>query len=98
MYKHGYAITATRLRRILVEDAIHQAKSKYYSYAASDMKKAIDYSEDLEESPQLPGTETYFRTLYEKHKRKTALWSVMAEKIQGLSVGKDGIRYERSQA
>jgi hypothetical protein len=98
LYKHGYALTATRLRRILAEDVIHQAKSKYYSYAASDMKKAIDYSEDLEESAQLPGTETYLRALYEKHKRKTSLWSAMAEKIQGLSVGKDGISYERSQA
>ncbi|MGV7963124.1 regulatory protein RecX [Photorhabdus tasmaniensis] len=98
LYKHGYALTATRLRRILVEDVIHRAKSKYYSYAASDMKKAIDYSEGLEESPQLPGTETYLRVLYEKHKRKTSLWSAMAEKIQGLSVGKNGIRYERSQA
>lgn len=62
------------------------------------MKKAIDYSEDLEESPQLPGTETYLRALYEKHRRKMSLRSAMAEKIQGLSVGKDGIRYARSQA
>ncbi|NRN30823.1 DUF6880 family protein [Photorhabdus heterorhabditis] len=98
LYKHGYALSATRLRRLLVEDAIHQAKSKYYSYAASDMKKAIDYSEGLEESSQLPGTVTYLRALYEQHKRKTSLWPLMAEKIQGLSVGKDGIRYERSQA
>ncbi|HAG0017829.1 TPA: regulatory protein RecX [Salmonella enterica] len=98
LYKHGYALAATLLRRLLVEDAINQAKSKYYSYAASDMKKAIDYSEELEESPQFPGTATYLRTLYEQHKRKTSLWPLMAEKIQGLSVGKDGIDYKRSQA
>lgn len=98
LYKHGYALAATLLRRLLVEDAINQAKSKYYSYAASDMKKAIDYSEDLEDGPQFPGTESYLRTLYERHKRKTSLWPLMAEKIQGLSVGKDGICYKRSQA
>ncbi|ECD9517735.1 regulatory protein RecX [Salmonella enterica subsp. diarizonae] len=98
LYKHGYALAATLLRRLLVEDSINQAKSKYYSYAASDMKKAIDYSEDLEDGPQCPGTESYLRTLYEQHKRKTSLWPLMAEKIQGLSVGKDGICYKRSQA
>jgi hypothetical protein len=38
LYKHGYAHTATLLRRFLVEDNIQQSKSKYYSYAASDMK------------------------------------------------------------
>ncbi|MCW2488850.1 transposase [Candidatus Symbiopectobacterium sp. NZEC127] len=98
LYKHGYALAATLLRRLLVEDAINQAKSKYYSYAVSDMKKAIDYSEDLEDGPQFPGTESYLRTLYEQHKRKTSLWPLMAEKIQGLSVGKDGICYKRSQS
>lgn len=93
LYKHGYAHTATLLRRFLVEDNIQQSKSKYYSYAASDMKKAIDYGEGLEDCPQLPETEDYLRTLYEQHKRKTALWPLMADKIKGLSVGKDGIRY-----
>jgi uncharacterized Zn finger protein len=96
LYKHGYALTATLLRRFLVEEAIHQAKSKYYSYAASDMKKAIDYSETLEESAQLPGTVAYLSALYEQHKRKTSLWPLLVEKIEGLSVGKDGIHYESS--
>lgn len=62
------------------------------------MKKAIDYSEDLEEDPQFPGTVSYLMTLYEQHKRKTSLWPLMAEKIKGLSVGKDGICYKRSRA
>ncbi|RUT64498.1 transcriptional regulator (plasmid) [Morganella morganii] len=98
LYNHGYAFTATLLRRFLVEDNIQQSKSKYYSYAASDMKKAIDYSYGLEESIQLPGTLTYLRGLYDQHKRKTALWPLMAEKIKGLSVGKDGIHYNGSAA
>ncbi|WP_061770398.1 DUF6880 family protein [Serratia symbiotica] len=93
LYKHDYAHTATLLRRFLVEDHIQQSKSKYYSYAASDMKKAIDYGEGLEDCPQLPETEVYLRTLYEQHKRKTALWPLMTDKIKGLSVGKDGLRY-----
>lgn len=96
LYKHGYALTATLLRRFLVEDNIQQSKSKYYSYAASDMKKAIDYGEGLEESVQLPRTPAYLKVLYEQHKRKTALWPLMADKIKGLSVGKDGLDYNGS--
>lgn len=97
LYKHGHALAATLLRHFLVEEAINRAQSKYYSYAASDMKKAIDYSDGLEESAQFPGTENYLRTLYEQHRRKTSLWPLMAEKIRGLSVGKDGIHYERDR-
>lgn len=96
LYKHGHALAATLLRRFLVEDAINQAKSKYYSYAASDMKRSIDYSKGLEESLQFPGTVAYLTTLYEKHKRKTALWPLMEEKIKGLTVGKKGICYQRN--
>lgn len=96
LYKHGHALAATLLRRFLVEDAINQAKSKYYSYAASDMKKSIDYSKGLEESVQFRGTVAYLTTLYEKHKRKTTLWPLMEEKIKGLTVGGKGICYQRN--
>lgn len=95
LYKHGHALAATLLRHFLVEDAINRAQSKYYSYAASDMKKAIDYSSGLEESTQFEGTENYLKALYALHHRKTSLWPLMAGKIRGLSVGKDGIHYER---
>lgn len=93
LYKHGHALTATLLRRFLVEDNIQQSKSKYYSYAASDMKKAIDYGKGLEENIQLPGTLTYLKALHAEHKRKTALWPLMEDKIKGLSIGKDGLDY-----
>ncbi|MEL5515682.1 hypothetical protein PTR77_25675 [Serratia bockelmannii] len=96
LYKHGYALGATLLRQILVEESINRAQTKYYSYAASDMKKAIDYSEGLKESTQFEGTENYLRGLYALHYRKISLWPLMAKKIRGLSVGKDGIHYERN--
>ncbi len=41
LYRHGYACSATLLRRVLAEDCISRSQSKYYSYAASDMKKAL---------------------------------------------------------
>lgn len=39
LYRHGYACSATLLRRVLAEDSISRSQSKYYTYAASDMKK-----------------------------------------------------------
>lgn len=86
LYQHGFALAAVILRRVLVESYIDKAQSKYYAYAASDMKKAIDYSEGLEESAQFMGTRNYLRALYTQHKRKSALWQAMASKVQGLSV------------
>jgi hypothetical protein len=47
LYRHGYACSATLLRRVLAEDSISRSQSKYYTYAASDMKKSIDYSKDV---------------------------------------------------
>lgn len=93
LYRHGYAYSATFLRRILVEDSISRSQSKYYSYAASDMKKAIDYSKNVTWTALLPSTEDYFKSLFMEHKRKYALWEIMQEKIDGLSVGKDSISY-----
>ncbi|EAT4593468.1 SpnT protein [Salmonella enterica] len=93
LYRHGYVYSATFLRRILVEDSISRSQSKYYSYAASDMKKAIDYSKDITWTELVPSTGDYFKFLFIEHKKKYALWEIMQEKIDGLSVGKDSILY-----
>lgn len=98
LYKQGYALSATVLRRCLVEFALQFAQSKYYSHAVSDLKKSIDYSMDIESQTVMPDTEIYLSSLYEKHKRKTSLWPLMKEKIKGLSIGKEGVRYERIQS
>ncbi|EGY29550.1 hypothetical protein Rin_00004800, partial [Candidatus Regiella insecticola 5.15] len=86
------------IRRCLVEFALQSAQSKYYSHAVSDLKKSIDYSMDIESQTVMPDTEIYLSSLYEKHKRKVSLWPLMKEKIKGLSIGKEGVRYERIQS
>lgn len=96
LYQQGYALAAVILRRFLVESYINKAQSKYYAYAASDMKKAIDYSEGLEESAQFAGTLNYLRALYAQHKRKSALWQAMTGKVQGLSVANNRCFYDGS--
>ncbi|PSH22055.1 hypothetical protein B7R74_08280 [Yersinia pseudotuberculosis] len=95
LYKQGYALPAVLLRRCLIENSINLSQSKYYSYAVSDLKKSIDYSIDVKNNTILSDTQTYLSFLYEKHKRKTALWPLMIEKIKGISIGPEGICYER---
>lgn len=94
LYKHGFALAATLLRRYLVERVLQTAQSRYYNHAASDLKKSIDYSAELEDDTGLMSTRAYLVSLYEKHKRKVSLWPLLEEKIKGLSVKKEGIRYE----
>ncbi len=45
LYKHGYALSAVILRRLIAEKSISKGNAKYYSYAASDLKKSVDYSQ-----------------------------------------------------
>lgn len=93
LFSHGFARSATYLRRVLVEDSISRSQSKYYTYAASDMKKSIDYSKNIVWTDAVPSTEAYFKALFADHKRKYALWEVMLEKINGLTLGQDSISY-----
>ena len=79
---HGYACSATLLRRVLAEDSISRSRSKYYSYAASDMKKSIDYSKDITWTEKIPSTEEYLKSLFIEHKRKYALWEIMLERFR----------------
>lgn len=93
LYRHGYACSATLLRRVLAEDSISRSQSKYYTYAASDMKKSIDYSKDITWTEKIPSTEEYLKSLFIEHKRKYALWEIMLEKIAGLVIEKDSVSY-----
>lgn len=93
LYRHGYACSATLLRRALVEDSISRCQSKYYTYAASDMKKSIDYSKGIAWTETIPSTEKYFKSLFVEHKRKCALWEIMLEKIDDLAIEKDSLSY-----
>lgn len=94
LYKHGYAVSAVLLRRCLAELVLHSGKNRYYSYAASDLKKSIDYSASIKNSTIITDTQTYLSLLYEKHKRKHALWPIIQERIKGFIIEKEGISYK----
>ncbi len=93
LYRHGYACPATLLRRVLVEDSISRSQSKYYTYAASDMKKVLIIVKISYGLKKVPSTEEYFKSLFVEHKRKYALWEMMLDKIDGLAIEKDSVSY-----
>lgn len=86
LFNYGYAWPATLLRRYLVEHTLQSAQSKYYRFAVSDLKKSIDYGVGLNNDPLLSSTSVYLASLYDKHKRKMAFWSLVEEKMPKLSV------------
>lgn len=93
LYRYNYPVSAILLRRVLIEACINRAQSKYYWYAASDMKESIDYSKNITGTTLVSTVEEYFEILFMTHKRKQILWDIMQEKIEGITIGKDTISY-----
>ncbi|PHM36686.1 conserved hypothetical protein [Xenorhabdus innexi] len=92
---HHFPRSATFLRRALVDNVLGEAKSRYYQYAVSDLKKSLEYGETLKDSDGVASSETYLAALYDKHKKKSAFWPQALEKINAISVGTNGIKYDR---
>ncbi|MFN8789785.1 MAG: DUF6880 family protein [Neisseriaceae bacterium] len=67
---HGKYLPATLLRRYLADNVLLQAKSKYYDYAISDLKQAIEFGDKIDNWKSFLDTKHYFSHLIEKHKKK----------------------------
>ncbi|MGJ0577827.1 DUF6880 family protein [Xenorhabdus bovienii] len=93
LYKSGFPLSATLVRRALVEDVLGRGASKYYKYAVSDLKKSLDYGEKIQSTDDIASNQTYLTALYAKHKKKASFWSLAEEKIKGVSMDKDGAYY-----
>ena len=61
---HSKYLAATLLRRELVEDVLTRAVSKYYKYGISDLKKAKDFSEHVQDWQTLPNHEEFVESIY----------------------------------
>ncbi|WP_228863008.1 DUF6880 family protein [Xenorhabdus sp. PB30.3] len=92
--QYHFPRSATFLRRTLVENVLEGAKSQYYKYAVSDLKKSLEFGMDIKDSDGIAASQVYLAALYEKHKKKSSFWPQVVEKITGISVKKDGIQYE----
>lgn len=74
--KLGFPVSAVFIRRRLVESNLKLANSKYYKYAASDLKKSIDFMDTVNEDlgDLIPSTTEFMATLTAQHQRKYAFW------------------------
>lgn len=73
--QQGKNLAATLLRRVLVEDVLHKAQSKYYHYAVSDLKKSCDFAEDVTDWQDFDLQQAFIQSLQTQHVRKHAFWS-----------------------
>ncbi|APC91036.1 MULTISPECIES: DUF6880 family protein [Francisella] len=72
-------LVAVLIRRLLVADCLNGGKSKYYDYAVSDLKKAIEFGEIVENWREIQHPIVYFNFLIERHKRKVGFWNRVAD-------------------
>lgn len=80
--QYGFPISAILIRRKLVESTLMQAKSTYYKYAVSDLKKSIDFTEMVKEQDQnlVASTADFIHAINVQHGRKYSFW----EACQGV--------------
>jgi hypothetical protein len=76
LHKHGKNLIATLFRRKLIDDVLASARSKSYRYAASDLKLAGDFAENITNWMGYPSHADYIAQLKAKHPRKMSFWSL----------------------
>lgn len=81
--QHGFPISAIGIRRKLVENTLMQAKSTYYKYAVSDLKKSIDFTEMVKEQDQnlVVSTADFIQAINVQHGRKYSFWEACQDVI-----------------
>ena len=75
---NGKFIAAALIRRSLVNDLVAKAASKYYDYAVSDLKLAIEFGNQVEDWQGSQNNDDYLNELKLTHKKKYSFW----ERIQ----------------
>jgi len=71
---NGRYLGATMLRRYLVNSILIKATSKYYDYAVSDLKLAIEYGAQVVDWKNIPDSGHYVKNLQDTHKKKYSFW------------------------
>jgi len=75
----GKDLSAVLLRRALVDDVLYRAQSRYYHYAASDLKKAHDFSKTVTDWKGFATHQSFIQKLQAQHARKYAFWSKVGD-------------------
>ena len=79
MDKQDKYLAATLMRRNLAEAVLDAARSKSYRYAVSDLKKAADFSQPIQDWKSFTPHYEYMVQLKAKHAWKHSFWSQMSE-------------------
>lgn len=72
---HGQYLAAVLVRRSLVENVLSEAKSKYYDYAVSDLKLAMEYGSLVVDWDIYENNEVYIDRLRNTHGKKYSFWN-----------------------
>ncbi len=99
LYQQGFIVVAVRLHRQLVANVVNQGKSTYYTGAASDLKKSLDYQAALkveQEDGERPlcSPQEYLNQLYQQHKRKSSFWEAVRQKLPAITMSASGVQYQ----
>ncbi len=86
LHQQGFHLAAILLRRVLAEGLIGRAQSKYYSYAANDLKQAQDYAVCVTDWQKIPNEILYWQQLKTQHARKTSFWYEIESKMKTIFV------------
>lgn len=79
MATNGYPLSATLLRRVLIEDVLRQGQSTYYKYSVSDVKKMLEFSLSINDWQNFDDNDSFINKLYAQYKRKHSFWFQLKE-------------------
>lgn len=71
---NGYFLEAVLLYSCLCEPVLTSARSKYYPYAAKDLKQAMELSQHIKEWEVFSTGADYLQALKKQHARKYGFW------------------------
>jgi hypothetical protein len=81
---NGKFLSATLLRRYLVDNVLFKATSKYYDYAVSDLKLAIAFGNEVQDWGDYSDNKKYFSNLFITHKKKYSFWDKVGDLVKSI--------------
>lgn len=73
----GYPLTATLMRRAMIQDSLDGGKAKRYRYAARHLAECRSCAPAIEDHGGFPAHEQFVAALRQKHGRKHGFWQLI---------------------
>ena len=78
-----HPLVATVLRRAMIEDTLHGAKSSRYKHAARHLLECASLAPGIQDWKTFGTHEAFADRLRAKHGRKAGFWTQMIERAEG---------------